>query len=159
MSAFKEMTEGETMDDSKLRRRRQAEDALEAFDRMVGLTRLRGWIYRWSLRRWSRKWFERASKGWSIEDTYDFDAYLAGVIVGGVGALRESLHGYPSELDESPDPLAAWDSILELIQRGFRHLVDDDWLMAKGQEERERIEAEQDQAKRLLVYWFGALWD
>lgn len=116
-------------------------------------------MYRWSPRRWVGKWCERASKGWSVEDTYDFDAYLAGVIVGGVGALRDSLHGYPGELDGAPDPMAAWDSILELIQRGFGHIVDDDWLLADGQEERARIEAEQEQAKRLLVYWFGALWD
>lgn len=154
----------------------------ELRDRLEGTRFYVRWtrkLYAWSPRRHGKKWKQRAQRGWSLEDTFDFDGYLARVIAGGVAEIRHNLHGYPPELgapagnwsgnpmEELDDEqgMAAWGSILDKIVEGFTiyaeeggypvSLTDDPEANASAAAQAAKI----DQAKRLFVYWYGHLWD
>lgn len=134
--------------------RENVEDTLYGFDQATRIVVLRRWAYEYSPRRWCRKWFERARKGWSVEDTFDFDGYLAGVIAGGVRSLREYQHGHPEGVT-----FEEWGEILEEIVTGFTIHANDAVLMAGSAENQAALEAKYERAKRLFAYWFGHLWD
>lgn len=100
-----------------------------------------------NLRRQPRFMWQRARRGYSEQDTWSFDGYLASVIVGGVTDLRERRIGYPSGL--TPEK---WDEILGKIIDGFTVIQQDDPLSPEQQ-------AVFDEAVALFGRWFQALWD
>lgn len=112
--------------------------------------------YEISPRRHVRRALERASKGWAVEDTFDFDGYMAKVIHGGVIQIRANLHGHPMEFDDAPDPMFAWADILDRIIHGFWLYLEDRWWQA---EDKDAAWEEIEDARRLYARWFGNLWD
>jgi hypothetical protein len=136
----------------------------------IELSRLSRLSYEWSPRRWAKKWTQRARRGYSTEDTFDFDSYLARVIAGGVTEIRETLHGYPPELGqigETFDPnnmddergVAEWKAILDKIIHGFTIYAEEGgYPLQSTAEAKEKIELI-DEAKALFIKWFGHLWD
>ena len=74
---------------------------------------------------------ERAQRGFSVEDVWSFDCYLAGVIAGGCRELARISHGAPTSCYANPDAIEqatkadsdeameCWKGILEDIARGF----------------------------------------
>jgi len=55
--------------------------------------------------------YQRQQRGFSNEDTWSFDSYLASVIIGGVKHLKENLNGHPSDITN----LQIWKDILTEI--------------------------------------------
>lgn len=104
-------------------------------------------------RRWrpvfrSMMMWQRARRGWSVEDTWSFDCYLAKVIAGGVRSIRERSIGYPGEL--TPE---RWEEILLEIEQGMDAAIRlmDDW----DAHDKELF----DLAMKHLHHWFFGLWD
>lgn len=108
---------------------------------------------------------ERADRGFSTEDTFSFDTYLAGVIANGVAELRDRCDGRPlgspgallpdraidsgrPTEEESRQANREWRAILDSIATGFAKYA-----------ETEVRDDDVDEAFRLLREWFGALWD
>jgi hypothetical protein len=100
---------------------------------------------------------QRARRGFSDEDVWSFDAYLAGVLAGGLKALRDNLHGCPPELCSDDDETWAdegvkrWQAILDEMIVGFAQWADENT-------DRERT-PEVERSLELLVKWWGHLWD
>lgn len=100
------------------------------------------------------KWIQRSRRGFSDEDVWSFDTYLAGIIVAGLTVLRANFHGCPPELCENGDVDAgceAWRAILTEIIDGFQAYHDNDGLQATTPEFERSCE--------LFVKWWGHLWD
>lgn len=55
--------------------------------------------------------YQRQARGWSDQDTWSFDSYLAIVIIGGCKHLKKYIHGYPSNLKS----IQEWKQILNEI--------------------------------------------
>lgn len=104
-------------------------------------------------RRWRR---ERSLRGFSERDAWGFDYHLAEVIAGGTAWLRDHMHGCPGELAEGPggvdEGCEKWRQILDEISSGFAAYV-------VAEENFERPPASFERAQKLLVEWWGALWD
>lgn len=108
---------------------------------------------------------QRADQGFSTEDTFGFDSYLAGVIAKGVGELRDRCDGNPlgspaallpegaigrgrPTKEESLQANREWRAILDTIATGFESYAED-----------EIVDDALSEAFRLLQEWFPALWD
>ena len=107
-----------------------------------------------------KHYYQRAKRGYSYRDCWSLDSYLAEVIVGGIGVLREKSHGHPGDLGSMEE----WDAILAQIEEGFRLIADPDWEWKLGPDRWERPEwqAARDKienAKHLLAEYFENLWD
>jgi hypothetical protein len=73
--------------------------------------------------------FQRGYRGHGDNDTWDFDLYLAKLIVGGLKQLKKYHHGCPSDIynkykdrkDLTEDKLAVkeWKTNLDIMIRGF----------------------------------------
>lgn len=50
-----------------------------------------------------KRFYQRGKRGWADEDLWNFDAYLASVISGGLHGLADIAHGFPSDLREFED--------------------------------------------------------
>lgn len=62
------------------------------------------------------KWFiQRGMRGYADCDVWDFDEYIARVLVGGLKKLKEDSYSYPASV-ESPE---AWAAALETMIEGF----------------------------------------
>jgi hypothetical protein len=98
---------------------------------------------------------ERARHGFSDQDVWSFNHYLAGVIAGGLIVLRDNLHGCPPELVENGDVDAGvkrWAEILTEMAAGFQLYYDeDDPEVALSPEFKRSLE--------LLTRWWADLWD
>ncbi len=148
--------------------------------------KVRWWFERqeWWPRPWRAvKWFvQRGRRGWSDRDVWNFDHYLASVIVGGLKQLEEHRHGYPSELafkhmahpdepwrvteEESEAGSKEYSEILEKIIYGFEVMLKDDWwhLTPEGEENADagtwaRESPVIEEALDLFRYWFNSFWD
>lgn len=88
--------------------------------------------------------YQRAKYGYSVQDTFSFDEYLAKVIAGGVNQLRLRHYGPPTGLTESE-----WDAILDKIVSGFND------YSAEGYHENN----DSREAMKLLIEYFHDLWD
>jgi hypothetical protein len=111
-----------------------------------------------------RFFIQRGRNGYSREDLWSFDTYLAGVIAAGCRELAEISHGAPGALlptdgsnpsgvDESPEAfeqaMEEWREILDTIATGFEAYADSEDLEAPGFQV----------AFAKLRMWWGALWD
>lgn len=123
--------------------------------------------YKYSPRRHALRAYQRARKGYSTEDTFDFDGYLAKVIAGGVAEIRENLHGYPMQFDKGDDDkgekaIAEWGSILDEIVEGFTIYAEEGGYPVVGVPGYPDAEAQTRKVKRamkLFRRWYGHLWD
>lgn len=108
---------------------------------------------------------QRADQGFSTEDTFSFDSYLAGVIAKGVAELRDRCDGNPlgspgvllperaiasgsPTEEESLQANREWRAILDTIATGFENYA-----------EGEIVDDALGESFRLLQEWFPALWD
>ena len=131
---------------------------------MSGLLHL--WMYRKPrpLQRLTT-FIQRGRRGWAVEDTWNFDHYLAKVIAEGVEYLREHNHGYQTSDDHwqktvgSPlhyvkhDPCNCeewWNEQLTLIANGFR-----EWAEDEVGDTQERLK----ETLKLFSEYFTGLWD
>lgn len=106
---------------------------------------------------------ERLQKGVSEGDIWNFDGYLAKVIIEGTKQLAENMHGCPHELTGSKDIFdnsgdveegcRRWKAILEEIAEGFEEYI-------QAQENVEEIPPPNfDHTMELLTRWWPHLWD
>lgn len=95
-------------------------------------------------------WFgQRGCRGYSDEDTWNFDKYLARVIAGGVRAIRARDISYSGESEE------AWNTILDEMADGFEA-----WADAQTWDDRHgEVKLKLQKSLALLQTHFGALWD
>jgi hypothetical protein len=145
------------------------------------------WVENWS---WDKfrlpskpKYFiQRAKHGWSTADTWNFDSYLASIIIGGLKQLDSRHHGVPcSAYDENNEELYVigsydydipeeeaksveemrvaselWHQVLMDIVAGFEtHEEFDDASLSDKKEIQPKI----DKAFKLLHNNFGRFWD
>lgn len=102
------------------------------------------------------KWFfQRGWRGYSDNDVWNFDSYLAKVISKGCKQLAKEKHGYPSDL--TPEK---WEEILNEISKNFEEYI----KIIELEEGYETISQEEfskklDKMFDLLKNNFGHLWD
>jgi hypothetical protein len=105
----------------------------------------------------TRMMWQRAQRGWSIQDAWSFNHYLTDVIIGGVGQLLENQLGYPSTTleDGTEMTMEKWSRILEEIITGMKaaKVREDEWKWEPGGEEAFNL------AMDHLKKWWQALWD
>lgn len=102
---------------------------------------------------------ERADRGFSREDTFSFDTYVAGVIAGGVRELQRRGLGCPGGFRDEEgltleERCKAWEELLGEMACGFEAYVEATASSAMFEHP--------DGFKRsmeLFTTWFGALWD
>lgn len=104
------------------------------------------------------KYTERAQRGFSEEDTFSFNHYLAGVIAGGLDLLAERGIGAPAAFYEDREnfsddtaALEKWRAVLGEMALGFRLYHDRDMP--------DDLPPELDRSFELLREWWGHLWD
>lgn len=106
-----------------------------------------------------KKFIQRGRRGWSDEDTWDFDSYLSEVISGGCKHLANNTHSYPNDAGE-----AEWGNILIKISEGIiaPSLIDEEFFGKLSGDYGKMIKLaykKQKKALVLLVTWFNHLWD
>ena len=98
------------------------------------------------------RWFiQRGRRGYSDQDLWSLDCYLASWLP---SALRAYGHGgHPSQLTHEQ-----WKTILETMATGFeahhRMIAE-----CPTREEEVELEKKSRRARRLFAVWFGYLWD
>ncbi|MFA5388010.1 MAG: hypothetical protein WC322_06540 [Candidatus Paceibacterota bacterium] len=113
--------------------------------------------------------YQRAVRGWSDADVWNFCDYLADVIGGGVVELAESGVGYPPQITEADgieydcDSRAEWCRLLGIIASGMEAHREADFIDCDDIKEVVRREedliAQRDHALQLVARNFGYLWD
>lgn len=118
-----------------------------------------------------KKWYQRAKRGWADEDTWNFDYYLCGVIIGGLKTLRRDAMGYPANLKNVEE----WNDIIDKMIAGFQaqRAIDDRifvyWephkdkegfkTMKYNEELALQVNKQRDEGLKLFIEYFGNLWD
>lgn len=102
---------------------------------------VKGW------RREARFYRQRARRGWADADVWSFDTYLAGVIAGGLGRLRQTNMSHLSTMT-----YAQWLDKLAELERAFQHYHDN--LYEPGFDYDKSIE----EMRKIMDVW-GSLWD
>lgn len=103
-----------------------------------------------NLRRVGRNAWQRARRGYSTEDTFSFEDYLADVIIGGLTELRNRNLAHPGGL--TPEE---WRAILDEIIIGFKVFQDPEGRFSDDP----AVRAKMDRGWELFQEWFPALWD
>ena len=93
---------------------------------------------------------QRAKRGWSDEDVWGFHFYLAQVIAGGIGYMRDIQHGHPGSL--TPE---AWSRVLLDIETGMEAAL---LYEKQGHWEDDGQAAFYFALTQLRTWWFD-LWD
>lgn len=119
--------------------------------------------YEWPLHvigRDAASYDQRGARGFSDDDTFSFDSYLAGVIAGGVRALQERGIGCPGDFMATTgmtveERTEKWRELLGEMAEGFEAYLHQNehgpWLQGPP--------ASFTRSWDLLTEWFGALWD
>ena len=120
-----------------------------------------------------KSFFQRGYHGYSDQDTWDFDVYLAKVIVGGLKHLKKIQQGIPPEIynkykdrknltEKQKDKLALkeWQTTLDIIIRGFE-LVPEMFEMKvfKNKKLKESYEYEFERGLDMFKKYYFNLWD
>lgn len=107
--------------------------------------------------------YERIHNGFSIVDWWNFDSYIAGVMVEGLKMFKTNGTGVPAEFgtDITETGLDEWHSVLDEIIDGFEayleiqdHLGYDDYLEFYNEAKKKL-----DNSFELLKTYFQHLWD
>jgi hypothetical protein len=112
--------------------------------------RLERWAHEYGPIVNTRRWVQRARRGWAIEDTFSFDEYLARVIVEGLTELRNRDLAHPGGLT-----MEEWRAVLDEIIIGFKTFLDEEKRFSNDPAVREKM----DRGWELFREWFPALWD
>lgn len=99
------------------------------------------------------KWaWQRVRRGWSDYDAYSLDYYLAGVIAGALGNIRDG-HSYPTDMTSEE-----WEAYLDDIIESLTRYRDTKFTTTDYAEE---MVAYDDAARAMhnLAYRFGDMWD
>jgi len=94
--------------------------------------------------------FQRGKRGFADKDVWNFDYYLAGVILGGLKMLKKYQTGYPPKLSYQ-----AWDKILDEMIEGFEAR-----LNCESYEEflSNEVDKKLNRSLQLFAQYFGSLW-
>lgn len=104
-----------------------------------------------------RAFYQRGTRGWSDQDVWSLDDYLAKVMGESIAHLAESSHGWPGEGSEWPK-FEDWQNELRAVSKQLLAYHDNHWTTNSIQEE-ERVYKDFVKAlKRVSKYW-GHLWD
>lgn len=122
------------------------------------------YCYRWrAWRRWLPIWsrrtlcarpvllfWQRGRRGWSDEDLWSFDVYLAKTMASGFRALADRTHGWPSDQFDT----------FEDYQQFLRRIADtlEHWTTVDGFCDRAAFEAAQQAMREVAEHW-GTYWD
>jgi hypothetical protein len=107
---------------------------------------------------------QRARRGWSDEDAWNLDTYLAGVIAGSLCRLAATKHGIPCDFLPKPYRTdysdaefeaaeAAWTAWLLACSAAYQEYADSRFECDKG-----IYEDHPERMRRLLDHW-SSLWD
>lgn len=118
------------------------------------------------------KWFcQRGKRGWADCDVWDFNDYLAGIIIAGLERLKKEHHGCSSEFwDEKVenDECHKWSETLEIMIQGFKAYKDSydepKWIKGKFKQEIDSkkidlLEKKFQHGIKLFAKYFAHLWD
>lgn len=114
--------------------------------------------------------WQKYKRGFSDEDVWDFDSYLAEIIIAGLKRLKEINHGCPGDLwDEKAknDECHRWNEILEEMIQGFEASQEMDRpAYIKGNFKKEidferlkNLEKKYNRGMELFCRYFRNLWD
>lgn len=111
----------------------------------------------WKRRRRQLRWFwQRGRRGYSDQDVWNFDTYIAGIIGRGVRDLRECGHGHPDDIMTEEE----WHSILDRISGPLLTYSDGDkWRDGYTYEEEMRRYDAAREAMHLFAEHLGGMWD
>ncbi len=104
-----------------------------------------------------KKFIQRGKRGWSDEDTWDFDSYLSEVISSGCKHLADITISYPTGMG-----FRKWKRILNKISKDIVAPIEfDNSVSNMGNYNQQSKEAykKQSEALKLLVKHFNDLWD
>lgn len=105
-----------------------------------------------------KKFIQRGQRGWSDEDTWSFDYYLAEVISGGCKYLTDNSHSYPDGLTEKK-----WKRILNKISEISEvNRVENTLFNLPNEEFIDEVKSahkKQKEALELFIKHFNDLWD
>lgn len=112
------------------------------------------------------KWFfNRGKNGWAVEDTWNFELYLADVISQGVRHLKEHNNGTPVPFSHEE-----WQEVLEKMAQGFEAAKEQEDIKIEEtktndeyhnawKEKWDQLEIKRLEGMNLFVKHFHALWD
>jgi hypothetical protein len=117
--------------------------------------------------------FQRGFRGYGDCDTWDFDLYLANVIVGGLKQLKKYHHGCPSDIynkykdrkdltEKQKDKLAVkeWKTNLDIMIRGFEVVPElFEIKVLKNKKLKEGYEYEFERGLDVFKKYYFNLWD
>ena len=108
-----------------------------------------------------KKFIQRGIRGYSDEDLWDFDIYLAKVISTGLKQFKKEEHGMPTDIHDKykkDDKKAAeeWNNIIDKIILSFEMHIEllAEPIILKGIEKKEYEEG-----LKLFIKYLGNLWD
>lgn len=105
----------------------------------------------------AKAFIQRGRRGWSDGDVYNLDEYLLTVLIGTIGRLRTTGHGYSADMDSFDE----WAAVLDMIDGGLSAYLQKHYLLpihstkGDGTQEREGFE----EAMRLITQHWESLWD
>lgn len=104
----------------------------------------------------AKHYYQRAKRGYSDRDLWNFDAYLMDVITNGLTDFRNSkLHGHPVDVESIEDWQKEIDTIVEKLQSGVELMHGNYSYKNKA----ERLQEEFSEGMDLLKNRFFNLWD
>lgn len=105
-----------------------------------------------------RRYWQRARRGWCVDDAWDLHSYLDRLIPAMLDHMRHNSCSWPGE-PMTPEEWSGDGGILDRIAQGFRaHLsiLDYDW---ETDAEMKELEKRHKDGMKLFVKWYGHLWD
>lgn len=106
-----------------------------------------------------RHLYQRATRGWSDRDTYNFDEHLARVIAGGVRHIKGHTRGVSFAFSAGGDldvTMKAWRAVLQEIAEGFE--ATEKLYDTSDSIEIQRLQQKQAEALTLFAKHFNCLW-
>ena len=92
--------------------------------------------------------YQRAKQGWSFQDVWSLDTYLASVLVGSLTSLRDK-PAFPGQFDTQEE----WQAILDEMIEGF-----DLWAARWSPDSEDHDYVKVERSLELLKEYFGCLW-
>lgn len=136
--------------------------ALREFRRKLYWTNLK-----YSIRKHTKEKWQRAHRGYSTQDTWNFDMYLAGFLAAALTELRDNSVGHPVSVHDDPRTCFGakedcggeelWRNILTEMIEGFEtyHKFDSSNRWEEEEDDAERV----DKAFQLLARHYQGLWN
>lgn len=117
------------------------------------------WLFIRDLKSTAHHFVQRGSRGYADSDIWSFDDYIQRVLTGGLKELSKNPLGYP-DIDGMTHK--KWKETLKKMQSGFQAVIDYEdkgFLKDKGFKKMKLVYKEREESLKLLIKYFGALWD